>query len=101
MTSNYTWLIADFINPVSGFSADAFAIDDTGFSNDLNDAFGIALGNTVGGDNTQIYLTYTAVTEPGAALVGGIGILPCSAAVATEPQPCIAHSVCERTVRSS
>jgi autotransporter-associated beta strand protein len=76
LDSDYAWKIADFFNTVSGFDADAFAINASGFSNTLNGAFGIALGDTVsGGDNSQIYLTYTAIPEPSAALLGGLGLL--------------------------
>jgi hypothetical protein len=29
----------------------------------------------LGGDNSQIYLTYTSIPEPRAALLGGLGLL--------------------------
>jgi autotransporter-associated beta strand protein len=76
--NSYNWLIADFTNAVSGFSANAFNVIDTNFSNNntLNGTFGVALGDTVlGGDNSQIYLTYTSIPEPRAALLGGLGLL--------------------------
>jgi hypothetical protein len=63
---------------VSGFSANAFNVIDTNFSNNntLNGTFGVALGDMVlGGDNSQIYLTYTSIPEPRAALLGGLGLL--------------------------
>jgi autotransporter-associated beta strand protein len=75
--NSYNWLIADFA-AVSGFSANAFNVIDTNFSNNntLNGTFGVALGDTVlGGDNSQIYLTYTSIPEPRAALLGGLGLL--------------------------
>jgi autotransporter-associated beta strand protein len=75
--NSYNWLIADFAS-VSGFSANAFNVIDTNFSNNntLNGTFGVALGDTVlGGDNSQIYLTYTSIPEPRAALLGGLGLL--------------------------
>lgn len=80
MNTSFNWLIADFANPVSYDTSNPFAnyftIDDTGFANDLNGTFSVALGNTIsGGDNTQVYLTYTAIPEPGAALLGSLGIL--------------------------
>jgi hypothetical protein len=76
--NSYNWLIADFTNAVSGFSANAFNVIDTNFSNNntLNGTFGVALGDMVlGGDNSQIYLTYTSIPEPRAALLGGLGLL--------------------------
>jgi hypothetical protein len=74
--SNYNWLIADFAS-VTGFAADAFNINTTEFQNPFTGTFGVALGNTggIGGDSSQIYLTYTAVPEPGAALLGSLGLL--------------------------
>jgi autotransporter-associated beta strand protein len=77
-TATYAWLIADFA-AISGFAANAFEIDASGFTNplDVNGAFGISLGGVgaVPGDDTQIYLTYTAIPEPGAALIGSLGLL--------------------------
>jgi autotransporter-associated beta strand protein len=63
--ASYSWKIADFVNPVSGFDAAAFQIDTTGFANAFSGTFGVALGSTVaGGDNTEVYVTYVAVPEP-------------------------------------
>jgi autotransporter-associated beta strand protein len=72
---NYAWIIADFTNPVSGFATNKFVVNSSAFSNVLNGAFEVAWGTGVsGGDDTQIYLTYTAVPEPGAALLGSLGL---------------------------
>lgn len=80
-TLNQSWLIADFANPVSGFSADAFAIDLAGFTNPTlgGSSFSVVLGTDpaiTGGDNSQIYLTY-AIPEPttGMFLLLGAGVL--------------------------
>lgn len=70
---SYNWIIADAANAIIGFSADKFSINTGGFTNDFDGTFAVALGDTagIGGDNTQIYLTYTAVPEPSAlALLG-------------------------------
>jgi len=74
--TSYNWLIADFA-AISGFAANAFNIDTTGFSNTFTGSFNVALGGGAipESDNSQIYLTYTAVPEPGAALLGGLGLL--------------------------
>ena len=76
-TASYAWLIADFGSEITTFDESVFNIDLTGFQNGLDPqgVFGISRGDSVGGDNTQIYLTYAAVPEPGAALLGGLGIL--------------------------
>jgi autotransporter-associated beta strand protein len=73
---SYNWLIADFA-AVSGFSSDKFTINTSSFSNAFTGNFAVALGNsgTIGGDNTQVWLTYTAIPEPKAALLGGLGLL--------------------------
>jgi autotransporter-associated beta strand protein len=74
-TASYNWLIADFAS-ITGFAANVFSINTTGFTNTLNGTFGVVLGDTVlGGDNSQIYLTYTSIPEPRAALLGGLGLL--------------------------
>lgn len=75
--SSYAWLIADFA-AVNGFNATDFTIDATGFTNaPLSGSFGISLGGVgvVPGDSSQVYLTYTAIPEPGSALLGGLGFL--------------------------
>jgi len=73
-SQNYNWLIADFANPVSSFNVNAFNINTTQFAayNAFNGTFSVARGDTVsGGDDTQLFLLYTAVPEPGTlALVG-------------------------------
>ena len=73
---NYTWLIADF-NSITGFAKNAFNIDTNGFDNSFTGSFDVSLGgvDAVPGDNSQIYLTYTPIPEPRAALLGGIGLL--------------------------
>lgn len=76
--SNYEWRIADFADPVSGFFADRFAITTGSFTNTFDGTFGVVLGTSVsGGDNTQIYLTYTAIPEPRttALLLGGLCVV--------------------------
>ena len=74
--TSYNWLLADFFNPITGYAANSFLVNTTAFDNTFTGTFGVALGNTIGGgDNTQLYLTYTAVPEPRAALLGGLGLL--------------------------
>jgi autotransporter-associated beta strand protein len=74
--TNYAWLVADFANPISDFSADAFSINTTGFGNTFTGTFGVARGDAVsGGNDTQLFLTYTPVPEPSTALLGGLGLL--------------------------
>ncbi len=74
--SSYNWLIADFAS-ITGFSADAFTLNTANFDNTFTGLFGIALGNTgtIGGDSSQLYLTYTAIPEPATALLGCLGLL--------------------------
>jgi autotransporter-associated beta strand protein len=74
-TTSYNWLIADF-DSISGFNADAFNIDLSSFSNPYtgNGTFSIAQGGGSMGDSSQIYLVYSAIPEPGAALIGSLGV---------------------------
>jgi autotransporter-associated beta strand protein len=75
--SSYNWLIADFVNSVTGFDAANFDIDTAGFSNAFGGTFGVALGDTfgIGGDDSQVYLTYVGIPEPATALLGSLGLL--------------------------
>ena len=75
--SSYNWLIADFANAVTGFDADNFYINRDDFSNAYTGTFGVALGDTfgIGGDDSQVYLTYVGIPEPATALLGSLGLL--------------------------
>jgi autotransporter-associated beta strand protein len=74
--TSYNWLFADFAS-ITGFAANAFYISTSDFDNTFTGTFGVSLGGVgaVPGDNSQIYLTYTAIPEPSAALLGGLGML--------------------------
>ncbi len=71
---SYNWIIADAANAIVGFSSDKFSINTSGFTNDFDGSFAVALGNSpgIGGDDTQIYLTYTAVPEPSSVAFIGL-----------------------------
>jgi autotransporter-associated beta strand protein len=72
--SSYNWRIADFASEISTFSLSAFAVNTTNFQNAFSGNFSVARGDTVGGDNTQIYLTYVPVPEPATlALLAAVG----------------------------
>lgn len=74
--TSYNWLIADFAT-INGFDDTAFNIDTSAFTNSFTGTFGVSLGGVgeLPGDDNQIYLTYTAIPEPSAALLGGLGLL--------------------------
>jgi autotransporter-associated beta strand protein len=73
--TGYNWLIADF-DTITGFAANAFNIDTDDFTNSFTGSFGVSLGGGfLPGDDSQIYLTYTPIPEPRAALLGGLGLL--------------------------
>ena len=63
---SYNWLIADSGSAITTFSADKFTLNTDGFTNTFTGAFALALGDSgsIGGDNTQLYLTYASVPEP-------------------------------------
>jgi hypothetical protein len=75
---SYNWLMADF-GTVTGFAPSAFTVDTSDFSNAFTGSFAVALGNSgsIGGTDSQIYLTYNAVVipEPRAMLLGCLGVL--------------------------
>ncbi len=77
-TLNYSWTLFSTGTAITGFDASDFAINTgafngtTGFSNALGGgAFSVDLAD----GNTDIVLKFTAVPEPGAALLGGLGML--------------------------
>lgn len=76
-TGTYSWQIASSVNPITGFNANAFAINTSGFTNPVGlGTFNVSLGGS--GGNTAILLNFTPIPEPstwalllaGAALVG-------------------------------
>ncbi|MES2981528.1 MAG: autotransporter-associated beta strand repeat-containing protein [Verrucomicrobiota bacterium] len=73
---SYAWLIADFAS-VTGFDATDFTVDASGFTNPYTGIFDVSLGGVgvVPGDASQIYVTYTAIPEPKAVLLGCLGVL--------------------------
>nr|MCU0750608.1 autotransporter-associated beta strand repeat-containing protein [Akkermansiaceae bacterium] len=73
---SYNWLIADFAS-ITGFDATDFNINTSAFANSFTGIFGVSLGGVgvVPGDNSQIFLTYTPVPEPRAALLGSLGLI--------------------------
>ena len=74
--NSYYWLIADFAT-INGFDATDFNINTSAFTNPFTGTFNVSLGGVgvAPGDDSQIYLTYTAIPEPSAALLGGLGLL--------------------------
>ncbi len=75
--TSYQWKIAEAANTISTFDVDKFEINTTDFSNDFaGGSFSIARGDTavLGGSDTDLYLVYTAIPEPSAAALFGIGL---------------------------
>jgi autotransporter-associated beta strand protein len=77
-TLNYSWTLFSTGTAITGFDATAFAINTgafngtNGFSNALGGgAFSVNLAD----GNTDLVLSFTAIPEPSAALLGGIGML--------------------------
>lgn len=72
---SYSWVLASTTGGITGFDASDFVINTTsingtsGFSNSFTGSF------SVGVSGNNLLLNYTAVPEPGAALLGGLGTL--------------------------
>jgi fibronectin-binding autotransporter adhesin len=72
--TSYKWLLADFGDTIA-FDASVFELNTTGFTNAATGSFGLARGDTVGGDDSQLYMVYQAVPEPGAVFLLGFGLV--------------------------
>jgi hypothetical protein len=77
-TVNQSWTLFSTGSTISGFSTDKFTINTgafngtSGFSNALGGGvFSVGLGDS----NTDLVLNFTAIPEPGAALIGSLGML--------------------------
>ena len=77
-TLNYSWTLFDTGSAISGFSTDKFTLNlgafngTNGFTNALGGgSFSVGLAD----GNTNLVVNFTAVPEPGAALLGGLGTL--------------------------
>jgi autotransporter-associated beta strand protein len=71
-TQNYTWTLFSTSTAIAGFNSNLFTINATGFTNDINGGtFSVALADS----NTDLILRFTAIPEPSAALLGGLGVL--------------------------
>jgi autotransporter-associated beta strand protein len=75
---NYAFLMVDSTSEIDTFDPSAFLVDTSAFSNSFTGFWSVTRGDTVGGDNTQLYITYT-IPEPSMpmlmGLAGGITLL--------------------------
>ncbi len=77
--SNYQFRIADATSAITTFDASAFDVNTSAFDNTFTGTWGIFRGDAgaiTGGDNTELYLAYVAIPEPGVwVLLSGVGML--------------------------
>lgn len=73
--ANYLWKIVDATNSIAGFSPNLFSVNASNFGAYAG-TFGIAQGGMpgIGGDDSQLYLTYT-VPEPTAMALASTGLM--------------------------
>ncbi len=69
---SYSWTLFSTGSAITGFDATDFAINTAGFTNDLG---GGSLSVALADGNTDLVLNFAPVPEPGAALLGGLGLL--------------------------
>lgn len=76
--TNYSWLFVDSGSVISSFTGSQFSIDTTLFQNSNMGTFSVVRGETIGGgDDTQLYLAYTAaIPEPSTYVtIAGVALL--------------------------
>jgi len=74
--STYQLLIADAGSTITTFDASLFNVVDAGFLNPFTGDWSIMRGDNasvIGGDDSQLYLVYTAIPEPSALILFGLG----------------------------
>lgn len=62
--NNYSWKFLSTTAGITGFAANAFAFDTSGFQNSLTGTFSVSQSGN------DLFLNYTAVPEPSSALLG-------------------------------
>ncbi len=71
--TSYNWLIADTDSAITTFDATAFNVNTSAFSNAFGGTWSVVRGDSVvGGDSSQIYLSY-AIPEPTALALAALG----------------------------
>jgi len=74
--TNFYWLIADSASTIASFDPASIALNLSGFANSYNGTWSVARGDSVvGGDDSQLYVVYTAVPEPTTWALIGLGAL--------------------------
>jgi len=76
--NSYNWLFLDASSTLAGFASNLFAVNTSGFTNGLGGgSFSVLRGDSVGGDNTQLFVAFTPVPEPTSVglLLAGMGML--------------------------
>jgi autotransporter-associated beta strand protein len=76
---NSYFLFANTASEIASFSSTAFAVNTSGFSNTFTGTWTIKRGDDatiIGGDNTELYVSYAPIPEPSAyAVLVGLGAI--------------------------
>jgi hypothetical protein len=72
--NNYSWMFVNAGSAITGFNANQFSLDTTGFSNTFTGTFSVAKGT--GGTANDLFINYTAaaVPEPSTYAIPGLGL---------------------------
>lgn len=76
--ASHYFLFVDSASTISSFSATAFTVDSSAFSNTFTGTWSIKRGDdiAIGGSDTDLYVAYTAIPEPAAyTVVLGLGAI--------------------------
>jgi autotransporter-associated beta strand protein len=74
-TTDYAWLFVTTGTTISPFSTNLFTVNTANFQNPYGGTFSVKRGDQVtGGTDSELYIVYAAIPEPGTLVLAGIGL---------------------------
>jgi fibronectin-binding autotransporter adhesin len=72
---DYQWLFVVAGSEITSFNASVFTVNPANFQNAYGGTFSVKRGDQVtGGNDSELYIVYAAIPEPGTLVLAGIGL---------------------------